>query len=150
MAVAMAPPAALSMRRAVLIAGLVSVGFGPQASLAQGPHVTSDDTPTTAQSSSASAVEQWEEAIAQRLTDADAWSRIGQRLHAAGHYRECIAALERSLVLRVRHAREDDNLIADAYVKLGNVKQAARWSRQARPASARLEAPPRGNRSADL
>ena len=129
MALALAAPATLPMRIVGVIAVLLSVLPGPRTSLAQVRSVANEavvDTKNTA--SSVSALAAWEDALASGIADPDVWSAIGQRLHAAGRYRECIAALERSLVLRMRRTRDDDDLIADAYSRLGNVKQARRWS----------------------
>ena len=129
MAMAVAASPAISMRAVVLVAALMTVGLGPRVSLAQvrsvaNEEVVSTDAPIV---SPAAALAEWEDALATRVTDADTWSAIGRRLYDAGQYRECIAAFERSLVHRNRHSPDDARYIAEAYAKLGNLKQAARW-----------------------
>jgi tetratricopeptide (TPR) repeat protein len=118
------------MRSVALVATLMLVGLAPRASLAQLHSVADEqlaDRSTQSGPSAANALAEWEEALAGHVTDADAWSAIGQRLYAAGRYRESIAACEQSVVQRNRHSPADAKCIADAYAKLGNVKQAARW-----------------------
>ena len=142
---AVAAPAAVPVRTAGVIAVLVTVALGPRAVLAQVRSVANEAiVATTVTVSSSSATAAWEDALASGVVDPDVWSAIGRRLHVARQYRECIAALERSLVLRMRHTRIEDDLIADAYASLGNVKQARRWSSDARNVSA----PPRLHESA--
>jgi hypothetical protein len=84
--------------------------------------------------SAASAREEWEEALADDAVNAGTWSGIGQHLFAAGLYRESIAAFERSYVHCNGRSPEDARSIAEAYAKLGNVKQAMRWRAMARGA----------------
>lgn len=130
---AVAAPTAISVRVLTAIIALVSVGLGPRASLAQVRSVANEDSVSTeAVVTTMSPLEQWEEAVATHVSDADTWSAIGQRLYAAERYRECIAAFEQSLVLRNRQSRDDAGFIAKAYEKLGNAKQASRWSAFAR------------------
>ncbi|CAN5866457.1 hypothetical protein BH11GEM2_BH11GEM2_22990 [soil metagenome] len=115
------------MRTVALVAAVMLLGLAPRASLAQWRGVSNDEPGTDAHALAASARQQWEEALAARVTDAETWSAIGRRLYAAGAYRECIAAFEQSLVQRNGHSPADARFIADAYAKLGNVKQASRW-----------------------
>jgi uncharacterized protein HemY len=117
------------MRLIRVIATLVAVGLGPRASQAQVRSVANDEVITTGIVPSASkAVAEWEDALAAGVTDAESWSTIGRRLYDARRYRECIAALERSMLQRDRRSPDDAKLIARAFAKLGNTKQATRWS----------------------
>ncbi|CAN5519036.1 hypothetical protein BH09GEM1_BH09GEM1_24880 [soil metagenome] len=143
----MAPPATVPMRSVALIAALVSVALGSRAAPAQVREVANEETMIVVRSSASRALAAWEDALVDQNASADAWSGIGRRLHVVGRYRECIAALERSLVIRGSRSREDDQFIADAYWRLGNTKQAMRWSggtrRVARPESRRSSSPRR-------
>jgi uncharacterized protein HemY len=130
MAMALAASAAISMRIAGLYAAVMLVGLAPRASLAQLRTIVDElpiARPVPLRPSAASARAEWEDALAGGVVDPETWSAIGQRLYAAGLYRESIAAFEQSLVQRGRHSSEDAQCIAEAYGKLGNVKQAARW-----------------------
>ena len=118
------------MKIVALVATVMLAGLAPRASLAQWRGVASEQPqrrPTSAPTSARTAIAEWEEALADQVTDADTWSAIGQRLYSAGRYRESIAAFEQSLVQRNGHSPEDAQFIAEAYAKLGNVKQASRW-----------------------
>lgn len=130
MAVALAASSAIPMRIVALVATVMMSAVAPRASLAQLRTVV-DEQPMPASvplpASAASAMAEWEAALADRVTDADTWSGIGQRLTSAGRYRESIAAFERSLVLRGGSSLDDARGIAESYAKLGNVKQASRW-----------------------
>ena len=126
MAVAASP--SLPMRAVGVIAFLASVALGPRASLAQVRSIANEAmVETTITASSASALAAWEGALASGIADPDVWSAIGQRLYAAGRYRECIAAFEQALVRRNRQSTDDAHVIAEAYARIGNAKQAARW-----------------------
>ena len=125
------------MRLVRLAVTLVAVGLGPRASLAQVRSVANDEVMTTDVVPSVSrAVADWEDALVAGVTDAEAWSSIGRRLYAAGRYRECIAAMERSMLQRDHRSPEDVRFIAQAYRRLGNLKQASRWSALAREVAA--------------
>ena len=132
MALAVAAPTAVPMRIA-LVATLMLVGFVPRASLAQVRSVANEEAvPAEMVASPGSAMAEWEAALAQRVTDAETWNAIGRRLYSAGQYRECIAAFEQSFVRRNRGSLDDARFIAEAYTKLGNLKQASRWRAAAR------------------
>ena len=132
MALAVAAPTAVPMKIA-LVATLMLVGLASRASLAQVRSVANEaPVPFEEAASPGSAIAEWEEAIAQRVIDAETWSAIGRRLYSAGQYRECIAAFEQSFMRQNRKSAADARFIADAYAKLGNVKQASRWRAAAR------------------
>lgn len=117
------------MNGVVAAATLMLMGLAPRVSLAQWRSVA-DEEPVKVElsrPSAASAREEWEEALADRITDAGTWSAIGQRLYSTGQYRESIVAFEKSFVQRKGQSPDDARFIADAYTKLGNVKQASRW-----------------------
>jgi uncharacterized protein HemY len=118
------------MRFVAMAATMMLAGLAPRASRAQVRSVIDEQPRSTATrlpASAASAMAEWEEALAEHVSDADTWRAIGQRLYSVGRYRESIAAFEQSLVQRNRHSPEDAQCIADSYAKLGNVKQASRW-----------------------
>ena len=120
------------MRFVALAAALTLVGPASRVSLAQVRSVA-DEQRSLAEASRGSpetALAEWEAAVAERVTDAETWSAIGLRLYATGRYKESSAACERSFVLRDKHSPDDARCIADAYEKLGNVKQALRWRMQ--------------------
>jgi uncharacterized protein HemY len=130
------------MKIVALAATVMLVGLAPRASLAQLRSVADErPSPTSAPlpASATSAKAEWEEALASNVTDAETWSAIGQRLYSAGQYRESIAAFEQALVQRNRPSPEDAQCIAEAYARLGNMKQASRW----RAAPGRLALPSR-------
>lgn len=141
MALAVAAPTAVPMRIA-LVATLMLVALVPRASLAQVRSVANEEpVPVEMAGSPVSAMAEWEEALAQRVTDAETWNAIGRRLYSAGQYRECIAAFEQSFVRRNRRSLDDARFIAEAYAKLGNLKQASRW----RAAAQGADVPPRSH-----
>ena len=115
------------MRLVALVATVMLAGLAPGASLAQVRTVADEQRSPASAPSVASVVAEWEEAIAQRVTDAERWSTIGQRLYSVGRYRESISAFEQSFVRRNGKSPDDARCIAEAYGKLGNVKQASRW-----------------------
>lgn len=119
--------------RLFLLGVVMAVGLTPRVCRAQLRSVV-NETPAWAEAggSHSTALDEWEEALAAGITDSETWSAIGERLYAAAHYRECIAAFEQSLVQRNRQSLNDARFIADAYAKLGNTKQASRWRATAR------------------
>ncbi|MDQ2667513.1 MAG: hypothetical protein M3Z05_16070 [Gemmatimonadota bacterium] len=124
------------MRFVRLVMAFVAVGAGPHTSLAQVRSAANDEVITIdVVPSAAKAVARWEDALVAGLTDAEAWSSIGRGLYEAGRYRECIAALERSMLQRHVRSSDDARLIAQAFGKLGNLKQSARWSALGREVS---------------
>ena len=115
------------MMRVALMATVMLAGLAPSAALAQVRTVADEQSSPASAPSVASAVAEWEDAIAQRVTDAETWSTIGQRLYSVGRYRESISAFEQSFVRRNGKSPDDARYIAEAYGKLGNLKQALRW-----------------------
>lgn len=122
------------MKTVALIAAVMLVGLAPRVLVAQWISVSDEQPrplaaglPESVSRRAPNVVEEWEDALARDVSDAETWSAIGQRLYRAGRYRESIAALERSLVQRGERSKADARYIADAYAKLGNVKQASRW-----------------------
>lgn len=133
------------MKMFALVATVMLAGLAPRVSLAQLRTVTAEQARPMAAAlptSAANAMAEWEEALANRITDAETWSAIGQRLFSAGLYRQSIAAFEQSLMRRNGNSPEDAQWIAEAYERLGNVKQALRW-RAAGEMATRTRRPPR-------
>ena len=127
MALAVATPPAIPVKL-IGVLTLLAVGLGSRASRAQVQSVANAESVTTSGAPAASsALQEWEDALVAADANAESWSTIGRRLYAAERYRECIAALERAMLLRNRRSPGDAHVIAQAYARLGNAKQAARW-----------------------
>ena len=127
MALAVATPPAIPVKL-IGVLTLLAVGIGSRASRAQVRSVANAEAAMTSPAPAASsALREWEEALDAGDVEAERWSGIGRRLFAAERYRECIAALERAMLRREGRSPGDARVIAQAYARLGNAKQAARW-----------------------
>ena len=113
------------MRNAAVVAMLLLAGLAPRVSLAQLRSVVDEEPRATKIATGPAAVsakDEWEGALADRIVDAGTWSGIGQRLYAAGLYRESIVAFEQSFVHRMGRSADDARCIAEAYAKRQQLK----------------------------